>query len=497
MLLSQRLLTRARTTAVAVAAGMVAVLAPGVAHAATAPANDDFDTATAITALPFSTQEDTSAATKATDDPLWCQFYDIGGTVWFQYTATEDGWLRATSAGSDRSMILAAFTGTRGNLGGVNNACGTGTNATMTFRATAGTTYYFMVSGYDAPGGALSFAVDRTPTVANDNFAQAAPITTLPQTVHPDLSTGSIEADEPETTCDRDRTKPSVWYSYTPSGAATSVTVKIEGQDAVAAVYTGNSLPALTQVTCTQNFSQATAFRVNPGTTSYVRVTGDHVNNQPITLTLAEAPALDPWFSISPSDPSVFDQVSIAASSRSSIDLPLTVSWEFGDGTSAPAGTDPVRHNYKRDGVYPLTMHATSPDGRTATVTTPLTVRTDDVGIAKFDVPTSARAGQQKSITVHVSNTRYDETPTVVLYKSNGQSWTEVGRLTLTVPARANRTVAVPFAYTFTPDDAVVGKVAFRAVVQLDYPVVDARPLDNEVISIATTVKPRAVSRAS
>ena len=190
------LLTRARITAVAVATAVLAVVVPGVAHAATPPSNDDFDQATAITALPFTAQQDTSGATKATDDPYWCQSNDVVGTVWFQYTATEDGLLRATSAGSDRSMILSAFTGLRGDLRAVDNSCGIGTNATMTIRATAGTTYYFMVAGYDVPGGALSFAVNQIPPAANDNFANAEPVTTLPQTRQPDLSTASAGSPE-------------------------------------------------------------------------------------------------------------------------------------------------------------------------------------------------------------------------------------------------------------------------------------------------------------
>jgi hypothetical protein len=121
-------------------------------------------------------------------------------------------------------------------------------------------------------------------------------------------------------------------------------------------------------------------------------------------------------------------------------------------------------------------------------------VNTHDVAITKFTKPSTAREGQSKPITVDVANTRYLESATVVLYKHNGTYWTEVGTLTLEVPARAGRTVRFPFAYTFTPDDAVLGKVAFRAVVSLPYPVRDARPMDNEVITVATTVNPRGTN---
>jgi hypothetical protein len=81
---------------------------------------------------------------------------------------------------------------------------------------------------------------------------------------------------------------------------------------------------------------------------------------------------------------------------------------------------------------------------------------------------------------------------TVVLSARSTAYWSEVGRLTLQVPARATGKVRFPFSYTFSPDDALSGKVAFRAEVQLQYPSTDARPGDNEAISLATTVKPPA-----
>jgi hypothetical protein len=489
VLLSLR--SRGRIALTAVLTAVLALLVPGVAHAE-APSNDDFDHSTAITALPFTTQQDTSEATLAPDDPLWCQLYDVRGSVWFHYTATADGYLRTSTKGSDRSMIVAANTGTRGDLRGVDNACDSGANATMTFRATAGTTYYFMVSGYDVPGGALSFSLDSVAPAPNDAFAAAQPVPALPFTAQPDFSVASFETDEPESTCVYDETVPSVWYSYTNPGPAKSVTAKVSGSGSDVTVYTGAGLPELKQVTCQDSSSWSPkAFRAETGTTYYVRVTGPARAYEPVTLTLDDAPALQPSVYQSPSSPSVYDTVSFSAESWNDIDKPMTVAWDFGDGATAPATTQSVSHRYAKDGTYTLTAHATSPDGRTATVTRQVTVTTHDVGIAKFTVPTSAREGESKPISVDVSNTRYTETATVVLTKHDGTFWREVGRLTLQVPARPTRTVRFPFSYTFTPDDAAVGKVAFRAELRLDYPVTDARPMDNEVIAIATTVNPR------
>jgi hypothetical protein len=98
---------------------------------------------------------------------------------------------------------------------------------------------------------------------------------------------------------------------------------------------------------------------------------------------------------------------------------------------------------------------------------------------------------------VQVSNTRYlEKDTTVTLYKYGEWGWQELGVMKLDVPAHPTRKVTFPFAYTFTQDDAARGKVGFRAVVSLPYPSRDALPLDNEVISTATTVLPAATTTA-
>ncbi|WP_318306675.1 PKD domain-containing protein [Amycolatopsis solani] len=490
MLFSLR--SRNRTAVVAVLTAALAAVVPGVAHAAAPPANDDFDSPAAVTALPFTTQEDTSAATEAADDPMWCEGDAASGTVWFRYTATEDGLLRATTAGSDHRTLLSANTGSRGRLQPVADACDYGTDATITFRATAGTTYSFQVSGIETPGGALSFSLGAVAPAPNDAFADAEPVTALPFTRQPDLTAASAEAGEPDSTCVDDEAQPSVWYTLPPSDAARSLTASAGGTAAAVTVYSGNSLAELTQVACGRNSVDQIAFKAAAGTRYAVRLTGARRTYGPFELVLAEAPPLDPYVYVSPTSASVFDKVGFSASSWHPIDQPLGGTWDFGDGTGAPVGTETVYHRYAADGVYPATLHATSPDGRTATIDTPITVTTHDVGIAKFVVPTSARQGESKPISVDVTNTRYAETVTVVLSKQSADSWTEVGRLTLQVPARPTGKVRFPFSYTFSPADTLSGKVAFRAEARLQYPVDDAYPADNQVISLATTVKPPA-----
>lgn len=478
----------ARSLAV-VTAALMGVLVPGVAHAAP-PSNDDFSTSTQVTALPFSDTQDISGATRAADDPSWCQT-SVERSVWYSYTPTADVLVRATTAGSSQSMIMSANTGLRGELRGVDEACSTGAAYPITFPAKAGTTYHFLVGGY---GGTLKFALDQVAPAANDNFAQAQPVT-LPFTAQPDVTVASFEADEPESACVYDEQRPSVWYSYTAPAEALSVIPKVQGNTAAVTVYTGSDITGLREVTCADgNVVQRAIFRTTPGTTYYLRFTAAHRNYQPISVSLTEAPPLQPYMGISGNGNTVYSDMMFNADSFADVDGELTAEWDFGDGTTLPAQQGQVSHRYQADGTYRVTMKATSVDGRTATVSTEVKIETHDVGITKFVVPTSARAGQSKPITVHVANTRYLEKTTVTLYRSNGSSWVEVGKLTLDVPAHPTRKVQFPFSYTFTPEDLAMGKVAFRAVASLSYPVRDARPLDNEVISIATTVRPAAVT---
>lgn len=422
---------------------MAVVLVPGVAHAKP-PSNDDFDNSTAITALPYTVQQDTSEASKAPDDPYGCDGYNHDNSVWFSYTAAESGLLRAT----------------------------------------AGVTYHFMVSGFrGSVGGQLSFAVNTIAPAANDNFAAAERITARPFTQNPDLTTASVEADEHQ---------PSVWYSYTTSGQARSLTARIEGDSlhSVVAVYTRNSLPELRETTCHRPQGDGPAvFRANPDTTYYFRVVSRHGDS--VRFTFDEAPALQPQIYTS-SEATIYDKVRFEPTSWQAIDRPLSGEWDFGDGTTAPRTTGAVEHRYTADGVYKVTLRAASPDGRTGTVSREITVKTHDVSIERFEVPDKARAGVSKQIRVHVANTRYAERVTVKLHKNSGSSWTDVGELTIEVPAHPDNTVRFPFSYTFTPEDAVAGKVTFRAVAQLTYPVQDALQLDNEAISLATKVRPMA-----
>jgi chitodextrinase len=162
--------------------------------------------------------------------------------------------------------------------------------------------------------------------------------------------------------------------------------------------------------------------------------------------------------------------------------------WEFGDGTTA-AGSCSGSHSYSTVGDYTVTLRAYTYDGREAIATTVVPVRIHDVSIIKVTVPQSARAGQTRQIVVGVSNKLYPETVQVTLSKGGSSYYDEqIGVLTQLVPVRSgNRTTDFQFTYTFTDQDAAVGKVTFKAFAQL----VNARdsyPSDNSYIALPTKV---------
>jgi hypothetical protein len=133
------------------------------------PPNDDFDRATAVPALPFSTTQDVGGATTAPDDPFPNCFPSRNQTVWFAFTPTQNMRLEANTFGSNYGTVLSVYTGTRGSLTPV--ACNFEffPGIRVRFDAAAGTTYFVMVSSFfPVSSGNLVF-----------NLLQAPPLLTI------------------------------------------------------------------------------------------------------------------------------------------------------------------------------------------------------------------------------------------------------------------------------------------------------------------------------
>jgi len=145
---------------------LLALLAPIAYNIPTAQAeaspNDDFDSASSISALPYTASLNTSEAATAGDDP-YC--YGQGPTVWYAFTPATSLRVEANTFGSNYDTTLSVYTGTRGGLNQI--ACNDDTGSLQSrvrFDATAGQTYFFMVGAYSSgSGGDLTLSVSEAP----------------------------------------------------------------------------------------------------------------------------------------------------------------------------------------------------------------------------------------------------------------------------------------------------------------------------------------------
>lgn len=147
--------------------GLMTASLIGATAAHAAPSNDRLRDATTISSLPAIITENTSDA--AGDGPHFCT-QGNNSSVFFQFTPTVSGMLQADTFGSDYDTVLKVFSGTRNDF--VLEACNDdfiGLASAVSFDASAGTTYYFMVQtccrgSDDNTGGHLEFGLDVAPT---------------------------------------------------------------------------------------------------------------------------------------------------------------------------------------------------------------------------------------------------------------------------------------------------------------------------------------------
>jgi hypothetical protein len=255
------------------------------------------------------------------------------------------------------------------------------------------------------------------------------------------------------------------------------------------AVYTGSTLGGLHQLGCQYGFPLT--LHVDAGTTYYFQIGTFGQYGGQLRFALEEPLPPTASFSSYPADPSVFDTVQFYDGSNDPAQAGFSSEvWEFGDGSSTTnPGVYPT-HRYSADGTYTVKLTVTTTDGRVASISHDVLVKTHDVAIAKVTAPQAASVGQTRTITVGLTNSRYSETVQVQLLRSTaGGGWQQVGLLMQYVPVRAGgRTTNFDFNYTFAPDDAQLGKVNFQAIASMQT-ARDAVPTDNTFISLPTKVK--------
>jgi PKD repeat protein len=344
--------------------------------------------------------------------------------------------------------------------------------------------YYIQAGAVFFSAGVLGLALVQVPPPANDDFADATSIATLPYSATVDASAATNETGEPTPSCSyTGKPAGTVWYRYTPStdGWVSASTFGSYATTVVAA-YTGSSGGSLTEEACRTQYARLT-ITVRGGQTYYFLVGGLYGVRGAIAFQLQKAADPVASFAIFPGDPSSFDTVQFSNFSYDPAEVGISSSsWSFGDGTTAT--TCCPSHRYTADGDYTARLTVTTTDGRTGSISYVIHVKTHDVTISKFTVPQTAAAGQTRAVTVGLSDTRGPETVQVQLFKNDRL----VGTLVQDVPVRTSgRTTPFGFTYTFTSDDAALGKVTFEAVATI-VGARDAQPSDNTAIALPTHV---------
>jgi PKD repeat protein len=333
-------------------------------------------------------------------------------------------------------------------------------------------------------GAYESQSPNPVPPPTNDDFADASPVASLPFTATVDLRAATTEAAEPMPSCVG--LQHTVWYSFTAPTTETLRAIVVDSGTGVG-VYTGTSLTSLSQVSCSYALQPA-LLRAQANTTYYFQVGAWCCGLRPVTFQLTVAPNPVAGFLYAPTDPSIYDTVQFQDTSSDPAGGTISSQvWNFGDGDTA-TGCCPT-HRYARDGDYTVGLTVTTADGRSASSSQVVPVRTHDVAVVQIALPNSARVGQTIAVNVHLLNTHYPETVRVDLSKSSPDGFQQVGWLTQHVPVRppGGKTTRFAFSYTISQADQTGGRVSFRAVATL-LDRRDARPGDNELTSPAVKI---------
>src|SRR5438128_1801716 len=326
-------------------------------------------------------------------------------------------------------------------------------------------------------------------SLSNDAFANATVISALPFSDAVDITAATTEAGEPTTpscAAPYGGIGSSAWYRFTPAETGSiSANAFNSGFSTVVAAYTGTSVTGLTEVGCGV-FGNRSAFRALANTTYYFQVGGLFGQTGSLQFHLEVTPPPVANFGFFPFDASTFDVVQFFDQSFDPGGVGFAPqAWTFGDGTT---GTGNPTHRFAADGDYSVQLTVTTLDGRTAVAAQPVHVRTHDVAVTKFATPNAASSGQTRRIVVSVNSKRYTESVQVQLFSSVPGGFQQFGSLTQSVPMNPkNGTTDFAFSYTFTADDAQIGKVTFRAVAVISG-ARDALPADNEAIGPPTKV---------
>jgi hypothetical protein len=231
------------------------------------PANDNFANATAIAGTSGTTSGTSAGASVEPGEPELNSF--TPSSVWYAYTATQDGWLNLTLANTGGLLGFDVQQGA--DVAHLTEVAPVNGNS-LRLHVTSGQVYDIQVRGGSHTFD-LSWSEDAAP--GNDNFANATAIlggSISDGTFFGTTFAASAEPGEPNTPGDT----VSVWYSWTPTGRGDASLISGGSPAPNIAVYTGSTLASLTTVA---DASTSPTFRTVANQTYWIQISATTANS--------------------------------------------------------------------------------------------------------------------------------------------------------------------------------------------------------------------------
>jgi hypothetical protein len=232
------------------------------------PPNDNFSSAEVIGALPFLTAADNTNASTEPGEPVGCG--TLFRSLWYAFTPSETMPVRVVLPPGPIHGTLSIFRATGPAISDLSFVTCFSFSGSTNLQLNADETYYLRLDSLGQPG-ILQFSLEPLTPPANDNFANAEPITSFPFNASPDNTEATTEPGEPGG-CGAN--VGSLWYSITPSQTmALRLSLPPGGVFGAVSVFyaTGNTISDLTFLTCATT-GGSNNFQVNAGQTYYLRV---------------------------------------------------------------------------------------------------------------------------------------------------------------------------------------------------------------------------------
>lgn len=265
------------------------------------PPNDQFANAERITILPALL---TGSNRNSTPEPNEPDVESSGGgsTVWWVWTAPENGVATASTQGSNFDTLLGVYTGSSvGSLAiiGSNDDVPGAFTSTVLFQAYAGNTYYFLVDGYLGDQGEVQFNLSLNATLANDNFADRTRISGINKTFYGYNLGATAESGEPANNGGNPADR-SVWWEWDSGATGGTVFISTAGSsfDTRVTIYSGTALGSLVLVgqnddVSPYQFQSEASFIATPGQKYQISVDSGWTGDGAINLTIAGVPDND------------------------------------------------------------------------------------------------------------------------------------------------------------------------------------------------------------